>query len=641
MHFKHPELLYALFLLIIPILIHLFQLRRFEKVTFTNVKFLQAVKLQTRKSSQIKKWITLFTRMLLLTCIVLAFAQPFIPKTTAFDKAQETVIYLDNSFSMQAKGRNGSLFNEAVQDIINSIPETESISLYTNTETFRNTSLKTLKKDLIQLEFAPNQLSYEAAYLKGKQLFLDQGDTSKHLILVSDFQQQTKALQFEADSTVQVTLVQPQINDRSNISIDSVYISNTSAKTIELTVTLSNQNTPVDNVSVALYNDDILSSKSAIALDKEAEVIFTMPYNEEINGRLSIEDSGLEFDNSFYFNTNAKPKIKVLAINEDAEDAFLKRIYTNDEFDYQSAALDRLNYKLILDQNLIVLNELSSIPKALTEALINFTKNSGKLLIIPKDEININSYNQLLKNTNLNPYAHIKKQDKRVTKIHYSHPLLKNTFYNKVSNFQYPKVEHTQQFTSNSSAVLSYEDGTAFLMGNSENYVFASPLNQSNSNFKNSQLIVPVLYNIGLQSLNLSKLFYTIGEANSIAIPTSIGQDDILTLADAESAVIPLQKTYSKTVVLETGEFPNTAGILEVKNKNKVIQKLSFNYDRAESQLNYYDLNALENVSLASRLETTINNIKSQANVNALWKWFVIFALAFLIIEMLLLKYLK
>ncbi|MEP5256471.1 MAG: BatA domain-containing protein [Winogradskyella arenosi] len=641
MHFKHPELLYALFLLIIPILIHLFQLRRFEKVTFTNVKFLQAVKLQTRKSSQIKKWITLFTRMLLLACIVLAFAQPFIPKTTAFNKAQETVIYLDNSFSMQAKGRNGSLFNEAVQDIINSIPETESISLYTNTETFRNTSLKTLKKDLIQLEFAPNQLSYEAAYLKGKQLFLDQGDTSKHLILVSDFQQQAKALQFEADSTVQVTLVQPQINDRSNISIDSVYISNTSAETIDLTVTLSNQNTPVDNVSVALYNDDILSSKSAIALDKETEVIFTMPYNEEINGRLSIEDSGLEFDNSFYFNINAKPKIKVLAINEDAEDAFLKRIYTNDEFDYQSAALDRLNYKLILDQNLIILNELSSIPKALTEALINFTKNSGKLLIIPKDEININSYNQLLKNTNLNPYAPIKKQDKRITKIHYSHPLLKNTFYNKVSNFQYPKVEHTQQFTSNSGAVLSYEDGTAFLMGNSENYVFASPLNLSNSNFKNSQLIVPVLYNIGLQSLNLSKLFYTIGEANSIAIPTSIGQDEILTLADTESAVIPLQKTYSKTVVLETGAFPNTAGILEVKNKNKVIQKLSFNYDRAESQLNYYDLNALENVSLASRLETTINNIKSQANVNALWKWFVIFALAFLIIEMLLLKYLK
>ena len=75
MQFKHPELLYALFLLIVPILIHLFQLRRFQKVQFTNVKFLKAVKLQTRKSSQLKKWLTLLTRMLLLACSIIAFAQ--------------------------------------------------------------------------------------------------------------------------------------------------------------------------------------------------------------------------------------------------------------------------------------------------------------------------------------------------------------------------------------------------------------------------------------------------------------------------------------------------------------------------------------------------------------------------------------
>jgi len=74
MQFKHPELLYALFLLIIPIIVHLFQLRKFEKVSFTNVAFLKEAKLQARKSSQIKKWLILCTRLLLLACIVLAFA---------------------------------------------------------------------------------------------------------------------------------------------------------------------------------------------------------------------------------------------------------------------------------------------------------------------------------------------------------------------------------------------------------------------------------------------------------------------------------------------------------------------------------------------------------------------------------------
>ncbi len=41
MQFKNPEILYALFLLLIPIIVHLFQLRKFQKVAFTNVAFLK------------------------------------------------------------------------------------------------------------------------------------------------------------------------------------------------------------------------------------------------------------------------------------------------------------------------------------------------------------------------------------------------------------------------------------------------------------------------------------------------------------------------------------------------------------------------------------------------------------------------
>ena len=80
MQFKHPELLYALLLLVIPIIVHLFQLRRFQKEAFTNVEFLKNVVLQTRKSSQLKKWLALLTRMLMFAAIILAFAQPYFSK---------------------------------------------------------------------------------------------------------------------------------------------------------------------------------------------------------------------------------------------------------------------------------------------------------------------------------------------------------------------------------------------------------------------------------------------------------------------------------------------------------------------------------------------------------------------------------
>jgi len=641
MQFKYPELLYALFLLVIPILIHLFQLRRFQKVQFTNVKFLKSVKLQTRKSSQLKKWLTLLTRMLLLACAIIAFAQPFIPNTEDFNDTQETVIYLDNSFSLQAKGSNGTLLNEAIQDIINTLPEDETISLFTNDRTFRNTTVKALKNELIQLTHSPSQLNYDAVYLKGRQLFSNNKAATKNLVLVSDFQQNGNPLNFETDSTLQLKLVQTKSNIVSNISIDSIYVSNTTAETLDINVVLSNQSEPIDNVSVSLFNNASLLAKSAISIDKKEETAFTVPNNTVLNGTLVIDDANLQYDNTLYFNINSKPKIKVLAINGIADDSFLKRIYTDDEFDFKSFKLETLNFNLIPDQNLIILNEIDGISNALKTALNAFKNDGGTVLIIPSVKASLESYNQLFRDLSISYFSNPTINEKRITNINYNHPLLVNAFYSKVTNFQYPKVGMSYRFSSNSNSVLSYEDGAPFLVGSNKVFVFSSALNTANSNFKNSQLIIPVFYNMGLQSLKLSKLYYTIGEQNSIAINTVLRQDDILTLASEASSVITLQKTYSKSVVIETDDFPNEAGIFNVKNKAIVLQNLSFNYNRSESMLSYYDLSQLENVTVDSSLATTINTIKSSTNVNALWKWFVIFALVFLIIEMLLLKYLK
>ena len=641
MQFKHPELLYALLLLVIPILIHLFQLRRFQKVQFTNVKFLKAVKLQTRKSSQLKKWLTLLSRMLLLACIIIAFAQPFIPNTEDFNEAQETVVYLDNSYSMQAKGANGTLLNEAIQDIINTFPEDEQISLFTNDKTYRNTTVKALKNDLIQLEHSPTQLNYDAIYLKGKQLFSNDGSSTRNLVMVSDFQQKADPLTFEADSIVNLKLVQPKSTLIANVSIDSVYVSNTTAESLDLNVKLSNKGEEVENVTVSLFNGEELLAKSALDIENDSETTFSITNDMVINGKLIVEDNGLQYDNIFYFNINSKPKIKVLAINEKTEDNFLKRIYTDDEFEFQSYKIDALNFNLIPDQNLIVLNEIETISEALKSALIAFKNDGGYILTIPSDNIDLDSYNQLFKSVNISTYTSLIINEKRITTINYNHPLLANAFYSKVTNFQYPKVNNSYRFSSISNSVLNYEDGSSFLMGNSGSYAFSSALNKDNSNFKNSPLIVPVFYNIGKQSLKLPQLYYTIGQPNTIAIDAVLGQDDILTLSSDDTSVIPLQKTYSKSVVMETEEYPNTAGILNVKNKEQILQNLSFNYNRSESNLSYYDLQTLSNVDVNNSLASTINNIKSSANVNALWKWFVIFALVFLIIEILLLKYLK
>ncbi|WOC40283.1 BatA domain-containing protein [Polaribacter sp. HL-MS24] len=106
MQFKNPIVLYFLALLIIPIIVHLFQLQKFTKIAFTNVAFLQKLVLQNRKSSRIKKWLILATRMLLFSAILFAFSQPYFSEQPS---TQQPVhfIYLDNSYSSNSKGKKG------------------------------------------------------------------------------------------------------------------------------------------------------------------------------------------------------------------------------------------------------------------------------------------------------------------------------------------------------------------------------------------------------------------------------------------------------------------------------------------------------------------------------------------------------
>ena len=640
MQFKYPELLYALLLLLIPILVHLFQLRKFQKVAFTNVQFLKQVTLQTRKSSQLKKWLTLLIRLLLLAAIILAFAQPYWSKLERIDISTETVIYLDNSFSMQAKGNKGELLKRAIQDIIDALDDKDEVTIFTNNTTIKKAAKKTIKEELLVLDYSTNQLDYNAVILKGKHFFSKDASSLKHLILLSDFQQKQNDLTIASDSLINISLVQLQSVNTNNISIDSVYISKTNLNTIELTVMLKLQGEANNDISVSLFNNNKLIAKTAVNSQNGFKGAFTIPNNSEINGKIEIEDTSLQFDNVLFFNINQRPKIKVLSINS-ADDNFLKRVFTDDEFNYNATDFKQLNYNEIEQQNLIVLNELANIPLALISALNLFVTHGGNLLIIPSDDISIASYNQLFTNYNNLKFDTLNSTEKKITTINFSHPIFDNVFDKKISNFQYPKVNSFYNLTTNSSAILQFENGNPFLVQNGRLFIFSSALNLKNSNFINSPLIVPTLYNIGRQSLQLPKLYYTIGKENTFDVNTKMQRDDILKLKSSVAEIIPQQRTYSNKVTVTTNDSPDIAAIYAISNNTELLEHISYNYNRYESKMSFLNLGTIENATVKDSIPQLFNAIKSGTNINALWKWFVIFAAMLLILEMLILKYFK
>ena len=640
MQFKHPELLYALFLLLIPIIIHLFQFRKFQKEAFTNVALLKQVILQTRKSSQLKKWLTLLVRLLMLAAIVFAFAQPFSSKKNIINSENETVIYLDNSFSMQAKGPQGELLKRAVQDLISNVPEDESISLLTNETTFKNTTIKAIKNDLLTLGYTSKTLSYNAALLTCKKLFKSSNST-KNIVFISDFQQNTSEFNPENDSLYKLFAVKLTPINTNNISIDSTYISNTTNTVIDLKVILKNTGESVDNIPVSLFNNDTLIAKTSVTINETSETTFSLPVNKLINGKILIDDAYLQYDNSLFFNINETPKINVLSINNQ-DDTFLKRLYRENEFNYTSSELNQLDYNVVNEQHVLVLNELKTIPNSLVSVLNAFTKQGGSIIIIPSEAIDFDSYNALLMDYNTSFKSYI-KTEKQVTTINFSNPIYAHDVFEKqVTNFQYPKINGYYTLTHHlGSEILSYEDGKPFLFENKNVYLFSAPLNDLNSNFKNSPLIVPTFYNIARLSFKIPQLYYTIGNENTYDIAVTLHQDDILSLVNAEINLIPKQQYYNNKVVITTDEEPSLSNIYSINEGQESIQNVTYNYDRKESHLEYQNLSTIKHVTINNSVTDIFNTLKSNTKVNELWKWFVIFALAFLIIEMLILKYFK
>ncbi len=642
MQFKNPELLYALFLLIIPVIVHLFQLRKFQKVPFTNVAFLKKVVLQTRKSSQIKKWLTLFVRLGLLAAIILAFARPYTSKNDSFKTRNETVVYLDNSFSMQAKGHKGMLLERAVQDLISNLPEAEKFTLVTNNKVYKNTTIKNIKNDLLQLDYTSNTLTYKSALLKCKSLFNKAESTKKRIVFISDFQQNSDINSLQKDSIYNTNFIKLRPVNTNNIAIDSAYISKTTATNKELTVTIKNSGIPVENLPISLYNNDKLIAKTSISINGKGKTNFSLPANDIIKGKISIDDSHLTFDNNLFFNINATKKINVLAISVKNGD-FLSRIYTKDEFNFTSIKIDQLNFSKINDQHVIVLNELKSVPNALVETLNSFTNQGGQLIVIPSNNISTATYNTLLSKYQLT-FNDLVTFEKRITNINYSHHLYNNGVFEKqVKNFQYPKVNsfYNISTTGTASHVLKYEDEKPFLVQNKGLYIFTASIEDSNSNFIHSPLIVPTLYNIGKSGLKQPVLYCTIGKENSFDVTTNLQQDDVLKLVKEPINIIPRQQYFNNKVSINTSNTPNVSGIYTIQNKNEAIQHVSYNYNRAESDLNYHENTNAQNIVFSDSISEIFDSIKSDSKVNNLWKWFVIFALVLLIIEMLILKYFK
>ncbi|CAL2077793.1 conserved membrane hypothetical protein [Tenacibaculum dicentrarchi] len=646
MQFKHPETLYFLFFLLIPILIHLFQLQRFEKVTFTNVAILKKLVTQTRKSSRIKKWLILATRLLLFTALILAFAQPYFSNHKS-DEQQHFFIYLDNSLSTNTAGEKGDLLQISAQEIIENTSEKAIYSLLTNDAYQQNKTATELKNILLEVKNTAKKIALETVLLKISSEQLKNKNTKN--IIISDFQNVKNTALNQLPKNTSFVKLNPQ--EKNNLSIDSVFVNTTISKNLEVQIVVKNQGNSKKEVPIAIYNNKKLINKQLFSIkeNETKKVAFSIVNTSDFLGKIELNfKDTYSFDNSFYFAINTNSKIKILSIGKNAN--FLKRIYSDDEFDFKALNTQNLNYNLIPKQHLIVLNEIDNLSETLIKNLVDYSNKGGNLVIIPSKNAKILSYNSLLNRLeigNIKPLNDNQKNDSlKITDINYKHPLFKNVFEKKVRNFQYPFVKTAYNTTfKNTNTIVSFENKKPFIQQinkvNSKVYFLASPLNKEDSNFINSPLIVPVFYTIGKQSLQLSKEYYTTDKQNNIAIDEFISKNEIVSISNNKTSFIPLQQTLQNSIKITTNNQPLIAGFYQIKQQESVLKNIAFNYPKKESLLNFLDFTTTENQKISTSVKQTLINSNNEYKIQWLWKWFLVVAIVSLFIEILILKFFK
>jgi hypothetical protein len=680
MSFNHPEFLYALFAILIPILIHLFNFRRYKKLWFSNIQFLKNITTETRKQNKLKQLLILLLRILAVVFIVFAFAGPDFRKENALPVSSNSLaaIYLDNSFSMMSEGKDGRLFEEALKlatRLMKQMPRDKQFLLISNESTSgrKLKSKEAILSDLNDVTISPTTRNISSVIRSAEKIKKDKGFNDVEFYLISDFQKNVfDATAFPLDSTGNFYFLPQQLLEKKNIYLDSCWITAPvilPGRPVDLSISVKNDSeSDYDKVPLKVMING--QQKAVAGVDLKAGSTKIMTVNFTVyeagwhTGKIEVEDYPIIFDDDLYFTFNVQRKINILEITEKKAKDALHSFYETDEvFDFRTMDYKQVNYNRLPDFNLIILNGLPDISTGLIGQLKETVQSGKNLFFVPGTASEQTGYNAFLEAFNAGKISGPDTTKTRVSGINRQSEMFREAITHVPDNADFPSVfkhfKYQYRVSNGLESLIDLLNGDAFLLkknfGNGLVYLLAVPLNNDYSNFLSNSLFVPVMYNAAVQGISTSRLFYVIGEDNIIesdltTVPIS-EKPFSLHKKDSDFSIIPEQKINSGKLTMDLHGGIVEAGYYDLTENDSVYRSYAFNFNRKESQMNFLSTEQLNQElkrtgikyyqvlnSSDSSMSKVIKTIQKE---NDLWKLFIIFALLMLLTEILILRFWK
>lgn len=640
MTFLNPFVLFGLAAAAIPILIHLFNIRKLNTIEFSTLKFLKELQKNKMRKIKVRQWLLLALRTLLILLIVLAFSRPALKGSfgSLSSYARSTIVILfDNSASMELNNEHGKFLTQAQTQalkIVSMLQENDDVFFLRFSDlpdaTLEEPTHDSRKIEALirQTEISHNYRTIDDGLRLASKLLAQSKNFNKEVYVITDGQATTLIAETKKNSSRE-TLFEPNVKifysalsqrEIDNVAVDKVTVPPSLfqlGKPFLLNAEVKNfGTTPIVNhlVSVTIGNNRVMQKSISLNGGERGTVEFSIIPTRTgfVTGFVELEDDQFESDNRFYFSVHIPEKIDLALIaKEEKYSRYLSTALSVSGFGTSSSPIvlhkllpNQITSTSLLNNDIVILSGINDLNVSQTTILQQYVLNGGNIIFFPSAETTSISYNYL-KSFGLD-LMQLSRSSTTFEKVDYRFPIFQGMFEQSVrknkSEIETPQITIglNPRSETNTRSIISLSNGKNFLWlrehGRGRILGFAVPPIPEWSDFPLKGIFVPLIYQSSLflaTPVNTSeKENYSVGEkvefsSFQLKKGSSISSSS-MQLLDIERRRIPLvvyNKTSNEGVSRSIFSFdnPNSAGIYTFYAQNDTILTLPINNRREES----------------------------------------------------------
>ena len=663
----------------LPLVIHLLHRGRARPHPFSDLAFLRQLHQNRMRRIQVRQWLVLLLRTLIIGLIVCAFARPTYQTDGGWGGSAQPVaahVLVDQSYSTRYHLPSGSIFTQLqnqLRNLMGILPPHDRLTLQPFTahpHPLLDGDRAALVERIAKLTPEQEATDLRAALYAAVQHLNQHTGLDRELFIFTDLsrhnwaQLQTGDLgRLLADTRIYIT--DPQVSTRPNAYIKRVttpswMLSAKGKTTVQVELAYdglaSRANTTLD-----LFVEGERLRRQSIDLEPGDGIQVDFSFSPRNSGRLSghveLEDDALALDNRHYFTIDLPTTITTLLLGARPNDTYYPRralsaaTQSDPAFETRTGLFSDLKDDALTGIDVVVLCNLERLSPTQKTLLTEFVTAGGSIILFPGPPSDLSYFNRTLlpgltstrfKELIGTPQDQNAYQTLDATAPH--HPLFVNLlsdrpadqprFYASFALDPAPDLLPLARFTDGQLALaLSWKERGRVALS-------AFPLDPRWNDLHQHGLFAPLLHRL-IRELSLPpdhRTSYLVGETVYRHLG-EVGLDDAIEAETPSGKRLRLESERVGSQYRWKIPQVNEAGIWQLRAKGETIDLFAVNLDTRESDLTPVDLERVRSIFEDTDLHFMQANDDLRLTVlgnrygRELWREFLILALALLALE--------